>query len=264
MAQNWNEIVATAKAKVGAAVAVAQEALESNNIGAYENSCAALDKAVDELNQSVRGKSFAEFMADENPLLTAIRTFYITSYRAKEQRDPDTEKVVGIKIVENTKTRIDFNDFCKFGNLDSSWLLDCVSLLQLLQLRKTDIYNLSAAELSAQSYFFINAVKQKKDGKTPDSNTKIVALIQKIVDETIYEDNGKGQNAHKCTHHDIAFIEDCAHQFDPKAKCGIRSLKPRGFQTVMASVLYHILTGEAYSVKNAKIAEKKTTANAAA
>lgn len=264
MAHTWNEVVEKSMAKVNAGIETAKAALASNNMDAYEEARAALDGLVKDLNQQVRGQSFAVFMADENPLMAAIKKFYITSYRAKEKRDEETGKTIGIELAKNDKTRIDFDAFCKFANLDSGWLRDCTCLLQLLQLRKTDIYNMSASELSAQSYFFMNAVRQKKEGKTPDSNTQIVALLQKIVDATIFEEGKNGGNAHKCTHRDIAFIEDCAHQFDPKAQCGIKSLKPRGFQTVMASVLYSMVTGVNYTVKNAKISEKALNPTAVA
>lgn len=249
------EVAENMKTQVEAAIGEAKAALNSNNFDAYEKAKAAAVKKVDEYNDCLRNVYFEEFAKDTSPLMKAIRAFYITSYRVKEVHDKETEKTTDIVTVANDKTRVDIEDFVDFAKLDKKWLVDTTNLLSLLQLRKTDIYTLSAADLTAQSYFFMNAVRKKKDGETPDSNTKIVALLQKIVDATIFEDNGKGLNKHKVTARDIAFIEDCCHQFDPKAKAGIKSLKARGFQTVMVSVLYSMLTGEGYTVKNAKISK---------
>lgn len=256
MAKTYEEIAERAKAIVDTDLASAKTALTSKNLDAYESAKAKLTKSVEEWNGCLRNLAFSGFVATDNPLVTAIRQFYITTYRVKETRDKETGKTTDVSVIPNEKTRIDAEAFCEFAGIDRGWIHDCANLLSLLQLRKTDIYTLKPAELLEKSYFFMAAVRKKKEGETPDSNTKIVAMLQKIVDATIYEDNGKGQNAHKCTHKDIAFIEDCAHQFDPKAKAGIKSLKPRGFQTVMVSVLWSMLTGEGYTVKNMKISEK--------
>lgn len=255
MALNYAEIAEMAKASVDADLASAKVALASKNLEAYEDAKTKLEKSVEQWNASLKNLAYAGFLTADKPLIAAIRQFYVTTYRVKETRDQDTRKTTDISVMPNEKTRIDAEKFCEFANLDRKWLHGCSNLLALLQLRKTDIYTLKPDELSEKSYYFISAVRKKAKGETPDSNTKIVAQLQEIVDEAIFEDNGKGQNKHKCTHRDIAFIEDCAHQFDPKAKAGIKSLKTRGFQTVMVSVLYTMLTGEKYTVKNAKIKE---------
>jgi len=250
---DYAEIARKARASVDAELASAKSALESKNLDAYEAAKNSLATKIGEYNDAIRNEKFAEFAASENPLKTAIKQFYITSYRAKETHDKETGKTTDISLASNERTRIDAETFCEFAGLDKTWIHECGELLALLQLRKTDIYTLAPSELLEKSYYFISALRKKAKGETPDSNTKIVALLQKIVDETIFEADENGKNVFKCTHRDIAFIEDCAHQFDPKAKAGIKSLKARGFVTVMMSVLYIMLSGENYTVKNVKI-----------
>lgn len=244
------EYVKNAKEKAEQDLIAVRSALRKNNIDAFSDALTTLTESIKEWNVLTEKLEFSKFAASETPLKTAIRTFYITTYRVKETHDKETGKITNMDIVANDKTRIDMEKFVEYAGLDNGWLYDCKELLSLLQLRKMDIYSLKPADITGKSYFFMEAVRKKKDGETPDSNTKIVAALQKIVDATIFEDNGKGLNKHKCTYKDIAFIEDCAHQFDPKAKAGIKSLKYRGFQTVMVSVLYAMLTGENYAVKN--------------
>lgn len=244
------------KANVDTYLAAAKAALKSKNIDEYETAKVDLEKTVKELTKVTRELAYEQFMKAENPLMAALEQFYVTSYRVKEEKGKEGEdegKTIGLSVAANEKQRIDFDDFCDYASLDREWLHDCAKLLVLLQIRKTDIYNMTASELKQYSENFKSAVRAKKAGETPDSNTKIVALLQRIVDETIFVDNGNGKNKHKCTCRDIVFIEDCAHQFNPKAKAGIKSLSVRVFQTVMSSVLYSILTGEGYTVKNYKV-----------
>ena len=256
---NYDEICKATKASVDAYLETARKALKDKDFDAYENAKVDLEDSVSKLNKATRNCAYAGFVAQSNPLIAAIRQFYVTSYRVKEERGKEGEsegKIVNINVMPNDKTRIDVSNFIDFAldlgaEMDRTWLHDCAALLALLQIRKTDIYTLKHSDLASESYYFVEAFKKKKAGETPDSNTKIVAMLQKIVDEAIAEeDENGGKKTYKCTHRDIAFIEDCAHQFDPKAKAGIKSLKVRGFQTVMVSVLYKMLTGENYTVRN--------------
>lgn len=231
----------------------AQEEIAKQDYDSYGVTKEKLNAAVEDWNRSIRHVEYEKFLETDAPIKTAIRQLYVTSHRAKEETNETSGKVIGISIKDNSKTRIDIEDFVDFANLDKEWLKDCARLLALLQLRKTNIYNMTLSELAKSSDIFIRELKKKKEGATPDSNTKITDLLQKIADETIFEDNGKGLNKHKCTVKDVYFVEDCAHQFDPKAPSGIRSLKARTFQTVMVSALRSMLTGEGYTVKNAKV-----------
>lgn len=250
---DYKEIETIAKTSVDEALAKAKEAISKQDFDAYGVAKEELKTAVSDWNTAISHVAYEGFLKTSNPVMTAIRTLYVTSHRIKEETDETSGKVIGVSTKENTKTRIDIEDFVDFATLDKEWLRDSARLLALLQLRKTNIYKMTPAEIAKNSDIFIRALKKKKEGETPDSNTKITDLLQKIADATIFEDNGHGLNKHKCTVKDIYFIEDCAHQFDPKSPAGIKSLKPRTFQTVMVSVLRSILTGEGYTVKNAKI-----------
>lgn len=250
---DYREAEAIEKANVDEALAKAKEEISKQDFDAYSVTKEDLKTAVSNWNTAISHVSYEGFLKTDNPIMTAIRTLYITSRRIKEETDETSGKVIGISIKENSKTRIDIEDFMDFAALDKEWLRDSARLLALLQLRKTNIYKMTPAEIAKNSDIFIRALKKKKEGETPDSNTKITDLLQKIADATIFEDNGHGLNKHKCTVKDIYFIEDCAHQFDPKSPAGIKSLKVRTFQTVMVSALRSMLTGEGYTVKNAKV-----------
>lgn len=228
-----------------------RKALKEKNLTEYTKTIGSLNDKVKTLNESLCKVKYAEFLEKEKPMITAIQEFYIETVKVKVSYDDKDGSINGVNF-EKKKSRIDLEAFCKFGELDRTWAYDCSKLLALLSLRETDIYAIKPSELAKKSYYFIRQVNAKKEGETPDSNTQIVRLLQKIIDEAIFVDDGNGKNVYKCTNHDLAFIQDAVTKMDTKEKCTIAMLNERQFKTVMMSVFAHCL-GEAYKVRPAKI-----------
>ena len=222
-------------------------ALHKGDLVGYNKGMSTLKEKVTALNLSVCNVEYDKFMQTESPIIAAVKQFYIEVFKIKEERDKDTDLITGVSL-EKKKARIDLEKLCDFGRLDKTWATDAAKLLALLTLRETDVYAIKASELAKKSYYFISAATKKQNGETPDSNTQIVSLLQKIIDEAIFVDNGAGKNAYKCNNHDIAFIQDAVTKMDTKEKCTIAMLNERQFKTVMMSVFAHCL-GEAYKVK---------------
>lgn len=246
-------VVGIAKKDVNEALEVVRKALADKDLAGYSKAMAVLTEKVKVLNECISKVKYAEFLATEHPIITAVKEFYIETVKVKESRDKNDGSIDGVNL-EKKKSRIDLEKFCQFGELDLSWTHDCSKLLALLTLRETDVYSIKPTELAKKSFYFISQVRAKKEGETPDSNTQIVRLLQKIIDEAIFVDNGEGKNVYKCTNHDLAFIQDAVTKIDTKEKCTIAMLNERQFKGVMMSVFAHCL-GEAYKVKAAKIKE---------
>lgn len=245
--------VGIAEKDANEALEAVRKALAEKDLAGYSKALATLTTKVKTLNECICKVKYAEFLATEHPVITAVKEFYIEVYKVKETREKDDGSITGVNL-EKKKSRIDLEKFCEFGELDTAWARDCSKLLALLTLRETDVYAIKPAELAKKSFYFISQVRAKKEGETPDSNTQIVRLLQKIIDEAIFVDNGSGRNVYKCTNHDLAFIQDAVTKMDTKEKCTIAMLNERQFKTVMMSVFAHCL-GEAYKVKAAKIKE---------
>lgn len=226
-------------------------ALASKKLDKYGDAMSKLNIAVQNLNCAICNEEYEKFMASPNPMIAAVLQFYVDVIKVKELRDKETNAITGVKL-EVRKARIDLEKLCDFGHLDKRWSYDASQLLALLSLREIDVFKISPAELATRSYYFINGVRRKKAGETPDSNTQIVKLLQAIVDEAIFVDDGTGKNTFRCTNHDIAFIQDAVTKIDTKEKCTIAMLNERQFKTVIMSLFAHCL-GEAYKVKGAKI-----------
>ncbi len=244
------EEIATAKLEA------VRTALREKDLAAYGTAMTALKNAVNDWNTLLCKRMYTEFLRAENPMIAAVEAFYIEIRKIKEDKADKSETVTGVNI-ETKKARIDLEKFCEFsdGELSLTWAHDSAKLLALLSLRETDVYNIKPSELAKKSFYFASQVRAKKEGETPDSNTQIVRLLQKIIDEAIFVDDGTGKNKYKCTNHDLAFIQDAVTKMDTKEKCTIAMLNERQFKTVMMSVFAHCL-GEAYKVKPAKISKE--------
>lgn len=232
-------------------LAAVRQSLKAKKLDEYTVGMAKLQTAVQELNKCVCNVEYDKFMHEENPMIAAVKQFYIEVFKVKEERDKESGAVVDVKF-ERKKARIDLEKLCEFGRLPKEWAYDASKLLALLTLRETNVFAIKPSDLVKKSFYFIDGVQRKKEGETPDSNRQIVALLQKVIDEAIFVDDGSGKNAYKCTNHDIAFIQDAVTKMDTKEKCTIAMLNERQFKTVMMSVFAHCL-GEAYCVRGAKI-----------
>lgn len=232
-----------------------REALVAKDMDAYAEHYAKLERQVKSHNGDIVNCEYSRLSKESDPMIAAVKQFYVELKRVVEDKDKDTGRVTGVNI-ETKKARIDLAKFCDFAKLDKSWINDTARLLVLLVSRKKNLLAMNSEELSKESLIFNEVVRELKDGETPNSNTQIVRLIQTIVDGAIFVDNGKGENAYRCTNHDILFISEAILKFNAKEKCTLDSMNDRQFQSVMMSVFAHIL-GEAYAIKEAKSRKSK-------
>ena len=246
--QSLEEVRDIAQKDADDALELVKKALADKDLSAYSKAMADLTAKVKTLNECICKVKYAEFLETENPIITAVQVFYIETVKVKESRDKNDGSINGVDF-EKKNSRIDLEKFCDFADLPLNWAYDSAKLLALLALRETNVYAMKPDELAKKSIYFISKARAKKEGETPDSNTQIVRLLQKIIDEAIFVDDGKGKNVYKCTNHDLAFIQDAVTKMDTKEKCTIAMLNERQFKTVMMSVFAHCL-GEAYKVKS--------------
>lgn len=242
----YRECAEKCEAAAKATLGIMKEALKTRDLDAYATAKTKLNEQVQDFNKALCNVAYAEFMEEENPYAAAIERFSVDSYRIKEATSKEDGTLRDVEL-DKRSSRINLAKFTSFaGTLSKDWINKAAQLLSLLQLRETEVFALKPEELAKKSYFFISAAKRKMEGETPDSNTQIVRTLQSIIDELIGP-------AYRCTNHDIAFIQECAFQFDAKAKAGLKSMNEKAFQTVMLSVAYRCLKGETYKVKNQKL-----------
>lgn len=230
-------------------------ALREKNLDQYSIELDNLKARVEETNKTIRKVDYATFMESPAPIIAAVEQFFHKTVRVKENHSSDDGTIIGVDI-DSSKTRIDLKALCEFGGISQEWVIEAKRLLDLFVIRESEVFAMSPADILSKGNFFINSVAAKKKGETPDSNTQMVKQLQKVVDLMIFVDNGEGKNQYKCTVHSLVFCRDCITKLDAKEKCTIATMKPRQFETVIMSVLAHIL-GEEYKVKATKPKQKK-------
>ena len=171
MAKTFAEIASVCEREAQGTLKEVVEALHKGDLVAYNKGMSALKEKVSNLNLSVCNVEYDKFMQAENPMIAAVKQFYIEVFKIKEERDKDSDLITGVSL-EKKKARIDLEKFCDFGRLDKTWASKSAKLLALLTLRETDVYSIKASDLSKKSYYFISAATKKKNGETPDSNTR--------------------------------------------------------------------------------------------
>lgn len=241
--------LATAKSAANKSLETVRVAHASKDLEAYGKAMAKLKDDVADYNTMLKKVAYDNLGATESPMIEAVKQFYVEIFKIQEDRD-DAGNISGINLVAK-KSRIDLEAFCKFNSFPTKWATDAAHLLDLLALKEIDVFKIPVTSLTSKSVYFLQKATEKKSGATPDSNTQIVKLLQTIIDEMIFVDDGAGKNAYKCTSHDLIFIHDAITKFDAKEKCTIQTMNARQFNTVLMSVLAHCL-GEAYTVKAAK------------
>ena len=228
-----------------------KKALADKDLVAYAQGKKDLEDKVKVWNAAACKVKYAEFLEAENPMTAAIKAFYVDVVKIKEEVSKEDGSITDIKFDDTKKARVDLEKFCEFGDLDTTWCRDADKLLVLLTLRETNVFAIKPSELTKKSFYFIEQVNKKINGETPDSNTQVVKLLQKIIDAVI------GNGAYRCTNHDLIFIHDAVTKLDTKDKCTIAMLNSRQFKTVLMSVFAHCL-GESYKVKAAKVKKSDT------
>lgn len=240
---------------VKSALSSVREALYKKDLDQYSIELDNLKTRIDELNRTIRKVDYATFMESGTPIIAAVEQFFHKTVKLKENHDSENGTIIGVDI-DSSKSRIDLKALCEFGELGQDWVIEAKHLLDLFVLRETEVFKMSPADILSKGNFFLNSVAAKKKGETPDSNTQMVKQLQKIVDMMIFVDNGEGKNKYKCTVHSLVFCRDCITKLDAKEKCTIATMKPRQFETVIMSVLAHVL-GEEYKVKAPQPKQKK-------
>lgn len=254
----------TAKREMEAALSSLKESM--NDMNAYNIKMGTLKSKVGVANTSYAQTIYAKCKASENPIIAAIRdNFWWDAYKISEERSSEDNHLIDV-TVGISKRVIDLEDLVKSADLPTGWISKCKELRALLKARRVNAFKISSEELAKESLFFNRVIEDKQDGKTPDSNTQIVRLIQAILDEAIYVDNGAGKNRFKVTNHDIAFIESCITKLDAKGSTNVVMIRDHQFIRVMAGVFRHYLCNEAYTVseKSYKPDEAKKDESASA
>lgn len=193
-------------------------------------------------------------------VLNGIRNY---DYVILKVRDIKKEGVVLAISLEEDLKQIDLLKLCKFAEHDTLWDYDVERMGEMLCLRLAKDLGVSPDDLKtiAKTYRMRELCERVKEGEVPDSNTKMVKVIQKVVDGIIYEDNGSGTNKYKVNNHDLVYLNACYGRRGRKG-LSVTVATNRFLNVLMLDILHRIACDLMYSVNYKTMKEGENKRNA--
>lgn len=203
--------------------------------------------AVDELNSEIVNDMFAEFLADENPMLKALEKCYYTVYSIKSSIDKDTKietaelsdklEIVDIKALEDTaKTAISVNGQWRYAVEKMAFLLAC---------RVEKDLNLNSNLIS--TYKMSQVAKDFDLKGTFTSNTQILSALNSILAMII--PNATGLTC------DVKFM---TYLMVKRGKEGLSVKLPqqKTIQKLITEIAHRIITKSSYTSEYETVSKK--------
>lgn len=227
-------------------------ALESGDYAVMRTADATLGELEAEYAKVKKALTFEQFNKSENPRLTAVTTreYAVIGHKA------DSES--GTYEMSTRQKFVDLADYCKkVDGKTPMWVYQVAKLGYLIAIRNSSDLKVAAENLKQikDNYTLSEIAKKLELGETVASNTKVVKLLQTIIDGILFEDDGKGKNKHKVCNHDVVYLEHGFMKLGKKA--GSLSLpSEKTIERMVADIAWRVVTGSVYSVNGTIIGAK--------
>lgn len=245
---NKAQLLEAAEEKLSALCAEYNSALEADkpmaDLNAIEDQVKVLET---EYAATMRTKVFDDLGKTENPIKTAIMS---PIYTVLKHRIETAEKVVVGMTIESKEERVDLYRMCQYLKLPSTWYRKVERLNQLMCLRTAHELGLSDEAIKTIcGSFYMSELARKEDlGETPTSNTQMVKALQKVFDDILFEDNGKGGNIYRVNNHDVAFILK-TYTSRGKAALSVRVSKSTNLLKNLMAMMHRVVLDKEYDVE---------------
>lgn len=232
------------------------EALKAKNL----DDMTATEKAVRDAEAEFAAQSQADLFSEckkaENPILEGVRRY--TYPVMKHKIDRDGELITGMELVDDREKQIDLVKLCKFCNLPYLWAYKVEKAGELLCIRTAKELGMTTDEIKriANTYRMAKAAEEVELGGTPTSNNQIVKLLQKVIDDIIFEDDGNGKNKYKVNSHDVAYLLMCYTKRGRK-QLSVTVAKASFLHGLIVDVLHRIVCGLKYGLEYQMIKDEK-------
>lgn len=220
----------------------------------------AIEKAVRDTEAEFANQSqqdmFSECKKAENPILEGVRRYTYPILKHKMERDG--ELITGMDLVDDREKQVDLVKLCKFCNLPTLWAYKVEKAGELLCIRTAKELGMTTDEIKqiAKTYRMAKAAEEVELGGTPTSNTQICKLLQKVIDDILFEDDGTGKNKYKVNSHDVAYLLMCYTKRGRK-QLSVTVAKASFLHGLIVDVLHRIACGLKYGLEYQMIKEEK-------
>lgn len=209
MANNKGKVLSELRTSIVEQIGLFNKALKENDFSGMARAEAELKEVETQYGDLKATEIFDEVAENENPIKAGIIKYWYPVLSHKNIREDG--RVVGIELIEDRMKQIDLIKLAKYCNIKSDWQYTIEKFNQLLCLRAAHELKLTKAQIEkiSNSFYMNKLAKAVEFGETPDSNTQICKQLQKILDEMVFEENGKGKNVFKVNNHDVAYLLMC-------------------------------------------------------
>lgn len=205
---------------------------------------------------------FDEVGDEANPIKAAIIKYWHPVLSHKNIREDG--KLVRFELVEDKMRQIDLVKLAKYCGIKSDWQYAIEKFNQLLTLRAANELKLTKKEIEkiCNSFYMNKLSREVELGGTPDSNTQICKQLQKIVDDMVFEDDGKGKNKFKVNNHDVAYLLMCYTKKNNKKALTVSTAKHSVVHRLIMDVEHRVVCNKVYGLdfKIAKDSEQTAPA----
>lgn len=201
---------------------------------------------------------FDEVGDEENPIKAAIIKYWYPVLSHKNIREDG--KLVKFELIEDKMRQIDLVKLAKYCNIKADWQYAIEKFNQLLTLRAANELKLTKKEIEkiCNSFYMNKLSREVELGGTPDSNTQICKQLQKIVDDMVFEDDGKGKNKYKVNNHDVAYLLMCYTKKNNKKSLTVSTAKHSVVHRLIMDIEHRVVLGKVYGL-DYKIAKDTET-----
>lgn len=245
---NKTQLLEAAEEKLNALCAEYNSALEADKPMADINAIEDQIKTIEaEYAATMRTKVFDDLGKAENPIKAAVMS---PIYTVLKHRVQTAEKVVVGMTIEEQEQWIDLYRMCQYLKLPSAWYRKVERLNQLMCLRTAHELGLKEKDIKTIcDSFYMSELARKEDlGETPTSNTQMVKALQRVFDDILFEDNGKGGNLYRVNNHDVAFILK-TYTSRGKAALSVRVSKSANLLKNLVAMMHRVVLDKEYALE---------------
>jgi len=232
------------------------EALKAKNL----DDMTAIEKAIRDEEAEFAAQSqndlFSVCKRSESPILEGVRQYTYPILKHKTERDG--ELITGMDLVDDREKQIDLVKLCKFCNLPYLWAYKVEKAGELLCIRTAKELGMTLDEIKriSKTYRMASAAQEVELGGTPTSNNQICKLLQKVIDDIIFEDDGNGKNKYKVNSHDVAYLLMCYTKRGRK-QLSVTVAKASFLHGLIVDVLHRIVCGLKYGLEYQMVKDEK-------
>lgn len=235
------------------------ESLKNGDFSAMAKAETELKELETEYADLKQTEVFDEVGETDNPIKAAIVKYWYPTLSHKNIREDG--KLVRFGLVDDKMRQIDLVKLAKYCNIKADWQYKIEKFNQLLCLRAAHELKLTKKEIEGicNSFYMNKLSREVEMGGTPDSNTQICKQLQMIVDEMVFEDDGKGKNKYKVNNHDVAYLLMCYTKKNNKKALSISTAKHSVVHRLVMDIEHRVILGKVYSL-DYKVAKDTETA----